>query len=56
MCSAHNSKSPLEILFIPGIPLNEPVARYGPVGMNSNEEINQAVGDYQNDRLGTIDF
>jgi redox-sensitive bicupin YhaK (pirin superfamily) len=56
MCSALNSKSPLEILFIPGIPLNEPVARYGPVGMNSNEEINQAVGNYQNDRLGTIDF
>jgi len=54
--SAPNSKSPLEILFIAGIPLNEPVARYGPFVMNSNEEINQAVEDYQNGRLGTIDF
>ncbi len=56
MRSAPNSKSPLEILFIAGIPLNEPVARYGPFVMNSNEEINQAVKDYQNGRLGTIDF
>lgn len=54
--SARNSKSPLEILFIAGIPLNEPVARYGPFVMNSNDEINQAIDDYQNGRLGKIDF
>jgi len=54
--SASDSKSPLEILFIAGVPLNEPVARYGPFVMNSNEEIHQAVEDYQNGRLGKIDF
>jgi redox-sensitive bicupin YhaK (pirin superfamily) len=43
MRSVPNSKSPLEILFIAEISLNEPVARYGPFLMNSNEEINQAM-------------
>lgn len=43
MRSGPNSKSPLEILFIAEIPLNEPVAWYGPYLMNSNEEINQDV-------------
>ena len=35
-------------LFIAGKPLNEPVVRAGPFVMNSREEINQAMFDYQN--------
>jgi len=56
IASTSDSKSPLEILLLAGVPLNEPIARYGPFVMNSNEEIYQAVEDYQNGRLGTIDF
>jgi len=35
------------VLLIAGKPLNEPIAQYGPFVMNSNEEIFQAVQDYQ---------
>jgi quercetin 2,3-dioxygenase len=44
----------LEVLLIGGVPLNEPVARYGPFVMNSKEEIFQAIEDYQNGRMGEI--
>jgi redox-sensitive bicupin YhaK (pirin superfamily) len=47
-------KSALDILLIGGIPLNEPVARYGPFVMNTKEEILQAVKDYQNGNMGEI--
>ena len=39
------------MLLIGGKPLNEPIAQYGPFVMNSNEEIFQAVQDYQNGRF-----
>jgi len=42
------------ILLLGGLPLREPVARYGPFVMNTREEIIQAVEDYQHGRLGTI--
>ena len=35
------------VLLIAGKPLNEPIAQYGPFVMNSNDEIFQAVQDYQ---------
>ena len=44
----------LEVLLIGGVPLNEPVARYGPFVMNTREEILQAVEDYQNGKMGEI--
>ena len=43
-----------ELLLIAGVPLNEPVARYGPFVMNSPGEIRQAMIDYQSGRFGEI--
>jgi redox-sensitive bicupin YhaK (pirin superfamily) len=34
-------------LLIAGKPLGEPIAQYGPFVMNTNDEIFEAVGDYQ---------
>ena len=49
------SRSPsLEILLMGGRPIREPVSWYGPVVMNTHEEIVQAVHDYQAGRMGTI--
>jgi quercetin 2,3-dioxygenase len=48
--------SSLDILLIGGIPLNEPVARYGPFVMNTKEEIIQAIDDYRNGKMGDINF
>ena len=44
----------LEVLLIGGVPLNEPVARYGPFVMNTKEEIFQAIQDFQNGKMGEI--
>lgn len=49
-----SQSSPLELLLIAGVPLNEPVARYGPFVMNTPEEIDQALEDYRNGRMGQI--
>ncbi|MGE0242627.1 MAG: pirin family protein [Nitrososphaeraceae archaeon] len=47
-----DSKIPLELLLIGGIPIKEPIARYGPFVMNTQQEIYQATEDYRNGRLG----
>jgi redox-sensitive bicupin YhaK (pirin superfamily) len=47
--------TPLDLLLIGGVPLNEPIVRYGPFVMNTEEEIRQAVVDYQTGRMGRIE-
>jgi len=42
------------LLLLAGVPLGEPVARYGPFVMNSEAEIVEAVRDYQTGRMGEI--
>lgn len=39
------------VLLLSGIPIDEPVVHYGPFVMNSMEEINQAISDYQNGKF-----
>jgi quercetin 2,3-dioxygenase len=44
----------LDALVISGVPLREPVARYGPFVMNSRDELVQAFDDYQSGAMGRI--
>lgn len=50
-----DAQTRLEVLLIAGVPLNEPVARYGPFVMNTEREIRQAFEDYARGRMGAIE-
>ena len=54
LVEAPEDGGPLEVLLIGGQPLGEPLARYGPFVMNSEEEILEAIRDYQAGRFGQI--
>ena len=43
-----------QVLLIAGVPLNEPIARYGPFVMDTETEIHQAFEDYRRVRRGAI--
>jgi len=49
-----NASAPADLLLLAGVPLNEPVERYGPFVMNTRDEIIQAIRDYQGGKMGSI--
>lgn len=49
-----DAKTTLDMLLIAGVPLDEPIARYGPFVMNTDAEIHQAFEDYRLGRMGAI--
>jgi redox-sensitive bicupin YhaK (pirin superfamily) len=50
------TRNPARVLLIGGKPLNEPIARYGPFVMNTQQEIREAFEDYSSGRMGSIEF
>ena len=54
--ASSDSDLPSDILLLAGMPLGEPVKRYGPFVMNTDEELQQAIDDYSNGKMGKIDF
>lgn len=49
------AKESATLLVLSGQPLNEPIVAYGPFLMNSWEEIEQAVEDFNNGKFGVLD-
>jgi redox-sensitive bicupin YhaK (pirin superfamily) len=45
---------PASLMLLAGEPIREPIAHYGPFVMNTRQEIEEAVLDYQQGRMGYL--
>ncbi|WLT33372.1 pirin family protein [Geothrix sp. PMB-07] len=52
---AVEASEPASLMLLAGQPLGEPIAHYGPFVMNTRAEIEQAILDYQQGRMGHLD-
>ena len=43
-----------EVLLLGGEPLNEPIARYGPFVMNTEQQLHEALHDYSIGKFGVL--
>ena len=53
-CACAGPTSAARLLLLAGVPLGEPVARYGPFVMNTFEQLREAARDYTSGRMGEI--
>lgn len=51
---SNSGDTALDLLLLAGVPLNEPIVRYGPFVMNTEAEIRQAFADYRSGKMGAI--
>jgi hypothetical protein len=51
---ALEAPGPVSLLLLAGAPLGEPIVSYGPFVMNSTAEIQQAILDFQQGRMGQL--
>jgi redox-sensitive bicupin YhaK (pirin superfamily) len=49
------AESAASLMLLAGEPIREPIAHYGPFVMNTREEIEQAILDYQQGRMGILE-
>lgn len=54
LAAAPGATRPAQALLLAGVPLREPIAWHGPFVMNTREQIQQTIRDYQEGRFGQI--
>ena len=51
--AAASASAPARVIVVAGRPLGEPIAQYGPFVMNTTDELQRAVHDFQRGALAT---
>lgn len=54
LTAAADAREPLDCLVLTGEPINEPMVRYGPFVMNTRDELQEALDDFNAGRMGSI--